>query len=200
MMNLFDLHLKMTSHLFPAFSNTDERFLTLALCGEVGELANMIKKRWRDSVDLGEEIRDEIADIRIYLELIARCFNIEGDKLDTRVSQTMVLEFNHDDEKFMALALCAKAGQLATTVETRWSTGHNVMAYLAKEQIVYLRIYLEMMADIFLIPGKKLDHRVEEKLAKVIRKHGIKMDGTDGIKRPVDLGTTNSDGWDSEAD
>ena len=175
MMNLFELHHKMTSHLFPAFSNTDERFLTLALCGEVGELANMIKKRWRDNVDLGEEIRDEIADIRIYLELIAKCFDIEGDKLDTRVMQTMVLEFNHDDEKFIALALCARAGQLATTVETRWSTGHDVMAYLAREQIVYIRIYLEMMAEIFFIPGKKLDHRVEEKLIKVSQKHGIKM-------------------------
>ena len=178
-MNLFELHHKMTSHLFPTFSNTDERFLTLALCGEVGELANMIKKRWRDNVDLGEEIRDEIADIRVYLELIARCFNIEGDKLDTRISQTMVLEFNHDDEKFMALALCARTGQLASTIETRWSTGHDVISYQAREQIVYIRIYLEMIADIFLIPGAKLDRQVEEKLAKVIKKHGIKMEGTD---------------------
>src|SRR6266403_824600 len=107
MMNLYELHHKMTAHLFQAFSNTDERFLTLALCGEAGELANMIKKRWRDNVDLGEEIRDEIADIRISLEMIA---------------------------------------------------------------------------EIFLIPGNKLDHRVEEKLAKVIRKHGIKMEpvGTTG--------------------
>jgi len=200
MMNLFDLHLKMTSHLFPAFSNTDERFLTLALCGEVGELANMIKKRWRDNVDLSEEIRDEIADIRIYLELIAKCFGIEGDKLDTRVSQTLVLEFNHDDERFIALSLCARAGQLATTVETRWGTGHDVLAYQAREQIVYLRIYLEMIAKIFLIEGKKLDHQVEEKMTKVIRKFGIKMEGTDGIKRPVDLGATNSDSWDNGAD
>jgi len=199
-MDLFELHHKMTSHLFPAFSNTDERFLTLALCGEAGELANMIKKRWRDNVDLGEEIRDEIADIRVYLELIAKCFGIEGDKLDTRVMQTMVLEFNHDDEKFMALALCARAGQLATTVEARWSTGHDVMAHLAREQIVYIRIYLEMMAEIFFIAGKKLDHRVEEKLAKVIQKHGIKMESTDGIGRPVGLGATNSDSWDSKAD
>src|SRR6266446_5051570 len=136
MMNLYELHNKMTAHLFQAFSNTDERFLSLALCGEAGELANMIKKRWRDNVDLGEEIRDEIADIRIYLELIAKCFDIEGDKLDIRVSQTLVLEFNHDDEKFVALALCARIGQLATTVETRWSTGHDVMSFQAREQIV----------------------------------------------------------------
>lgn len=88
-MNIYELHKRMTSHLFPNFSNTDERFLAISLCGEVGELANLIKKRWRDGVDLTEECRDEIADCRVYLELIAKCFDIEGDKLDQRVEQKL---------------------------------------------------------------------------------------------------------------
>ena len=79
----------MTSHLFPAYSSTDERFLAIALCGEAGELANIIKKRWRDNVLLVEEARDEIADCRVYLELLAKCFGIEGDKLDERVKQKL---------------------------------------------------------------------------------------------------------------
>jgi NTP pyrophosphatase (non-canonical NTP hydrolase) len=88
-MNLYEIHENMTAHLFPAYSNTDERFLALALCGEVGELANMIKKRWRDGADLTEEIRDEIADARIYLELLAKCFDLEGAKLDDRVVEKL---------------------------------------------------------------------------------------------------------------
>jgi NTP pyrophosphatase (non-canonical NTP hydrolase) len=88
-MDLYNLHEKMTAHLFPAYSNTDERFLALALCGEAGELANMVKKRWRDGADLSEEIKDEIADIRVYLELLAKCFGIEGEKLDQRVVEKL---------------------------------------------------------------------------------------------------------------
>jgi len=84
-MDMFDLHKQMTAHLFPAWSNVDERFLALALCGEAGELANMIKKRWRDGADLTPEIREEIADIRVYLELIAHCFGISGKRLDAEV-------------------------------------------------------------------------------------------------------------------
>src|ERR1700692_308466 len=90
MIDIFKLHEKMTGNLFPAYSNTDERFLALALCGEAGELANYIKKRWRDGADLTEEIRDEIADIRVSLELIAKCFGIEGEKLDQRVEQKLL--------------------------------------------------------------------------------------------------------------
>jgi NTP pyrophosphatase (non-canonical NTP hydrolase) len=68
-------------------TSEDERFLALALCGEAGELGNLIKKRWRDG-DTGpdhvEEIRDEIADVRIYLELLARLFDVDGDRMEDR--------------------------------------------------------------------------------------------------------------------
>lgn len=87
--DIFALHEKMTADLFPAYTSTDERFLTLALCGEVGELANMIKKRWRDDADLSEEIKDELADIRVYLELLAKCFGVEGEKLNTQVQNKL---------------------------------------------------------------------------------------------------------------
>ena len=89
-MDIYALHDMMTAHLFPAYSSTDERFLALALCGEAGELANIIKKRWRDGVDLRAEACEEIADIRVYLELLAKCFGIEGEKLDRCVERKLL--------------------------------------------------------------------------------------------------------------
>jgi NTP pyrophosphatase (non-canonical NTP hydrolase) len=55
------------------------RFLTLAICGEAGELANLIKKSWRgDAIDL-EKVRHEIADIRIYLNQLATHLGFDID-------------------------------------------------------------------------------------------------------------------------
>lgn len=89
-MNIYQLHEKLTGHLFPSYSNTDIRFLALALAGEVGELCNLIKKEWRDGVDNREEQKDEVADCRVYLELIAKCLDMEGEKLDARVEAKLL--------------------------------------------------------------------------------------------------------------
>lgn len=54
------------------------RFLMLALCGEVGELANMIKKDWRgDDLDQASDIREEMADIGNYLFMLAMHMGID---------------------------------------------------------------------------------------------------------------------------
>lgn len=49
----------------------DIRFLALGLVGEAGELANFIKKRWRDGEDHAEDIRKEIADVLAYAFMLA---------------------------------------------------------------------------------------------------------------------------------
>lgn len=60
----------------------DKRFLALALAGEVGELANYVKKEWRgDAEDHTDHIIKELADINIYLDLLACCFNVDLDKV-----------------------------------------------------------------------------------------------------------------------
>ena len=56
-------------------------FLALATCGEAGELANVMKKKWQgDEVDR-DHLRDEIADIRIYLEHLAHHPEIDIDQV-----------------------------------------------------------------------------------------------------------------------
>lgn len=52
-MDIYALHEKMTGHLFPAYSNTDERFLMLGLCGETGELANNDGQNYVNSETFG---------------------------------------------------------------------------------------------------------------------------------------------------
>lgn len=47
------------------------RFLSLALCGEAGELANYIKKRWRDGTINDLPIKLEIADVVAYAMMLA---------------------------------------------------------------------------------------------------------------------------------
>jgi NTP pyrophosphatase (non-canonical NTP hydrolase) len=53
------------------------RFLALAICGEAGELANLIKKMWRGDGAKVRDIRDEIADIQIYLRHLATHLGID---------------------------------------------------------------------------------------------------------------------------
>jgi NTP pyrophosphatase (non-canonical NTP hydrolase) len=71
-------------------------FLALAICGEAGELANFVKKAWRGDEFEIDQIRDELADIRIYLEHLARHLQIDIDdacehKLNT-VAQRLAIK------------------------------------------------------------------------------------------------------------
>jgi len=88
-MNIFRLHERILKKklLHAPYSVADTRYLALGLCGEAGEIANKVMKEWRDGVDLAKEIREEIADVRVFLELLAKCYGIEGDKLDAEVSR-----------------------------------------------------------------------------------------------------------------
>lgn len=67
------------------WSPEDLRFLSLALAGEVGEFCNLIKKAWRGDITKKKrrrwkaETREELADIRIYLELVARAMDVDLD-------------------------------------------------------------------------------------------------------------------------
>jgi NTP pyrophosphatase (non-canonical NTP hydrolase) len=60
------------------FSTEDVRFLALALCGEVGEFANLVKKEWRgDMVEgMSAKMRAELADIAVYHFLLCTALGI----------------------------------------------------------------------------------------------------------------------------
>lgn len=65
-------------------------FLALALAGEAGELANLIKKLWRDGFVNEHSVREEIADVRIYTELEYQYFKGAGGSLDTDCADKLV--------------------------------------------------------------------------------------------------------------
>jgi NTP pyrophosphatase (non-canonical NTP hydrolase) len=66
--------------------NRGKQYFTIALAGEVGEMANLVKKEMRDGVDKTEEITEEIADIVIYSYLLAEGL---GKDLDTMIDAKM---------------------------------------------------------------------------------------------------------------
>ena len=49
----------------------DIRFMALGLTGEAGELANFVKKRWRDGEGHDQAIRYEVADVCAYAFMLA---------------------------------------------------------------------------------------------------------------------------------
>jgi NTP pyrophosphatase (non-canonical NTP hydrolase) len=65
------------------WSIEDIRFLALALAGEVGELANLIKKHWRGDMvphpDIDPKVVAELADIAVYHHLLCMALRINID-------------------------------------------------------------------------------------------------------------------------
>lgn len=62
------------------------RFLALGLTGEAGELANFVKKRWRDGDDHDEDIRKEIADVCAYAFMLASTMGMSPPDLISTIA------------------------------------------------------------------------------------------------------------------
>jgi NTP pyrophosphatase (non-canonical NTP hydrolase) len=65
-----------------------ERYLWIALSGEVGEALNIVKKQWRDSftVERLEKLKIELADVYIYLRVLEAFY---GMNLDITATEKM---------------------------------------------------------------------------------------------------------------
>lgn len=57
-------------------------FLALGLCGEAGEVGNLYKKMWRGDYQANfiHDISNELADVMMYLFLLARAEGIDIDE------------------------------------------------------------------------------------------------------------------------
>lgn len=77
---LWTAHTALVEGTIKPGSPEDRRFLALALCGEAGELANLVKKEWRGDKIPGllDKIEDETGDIYAYLSLLCMAYNIRA--------------------------------------------------------------------------------------------------------------------------
>lgn len=72
----------------------DIRFFALGLVGEAGELANFVKKRWRDGDGHDEDLRKECADVLAYTMMLADRLGMTPSDLIAMVAykQTVFIE------------------------------------------------------------------------------------------------------------
>jgi NTP pyrophosphatase (non-canonical NTP hydrolase) len=75
---------------FKPGSIEDRRFLALAMCGEAGEVANLIKKQWRgDNIPNFEALlEEEIGDTFAYLYLLTIAY---GMRSPSRILEEVIL-------------------------------------------------------------------------------------------------------------
>jgi len=71
------------------------QYWCLALAGEIGELCNLVKKEVRDEIDLKERISEEMADILIYLCMMANSLEVDLEKEYYRKQEKNMERFRH---------------------------------------------------------------------------------------------------------
>lgn len=64
----------------------DIRFFALGLVGEAGEVANFVKKRWRDGDKHTDDLRKECADVIAYTIMLADALEMSPDDLIAMVA------------------------------------------------------------------------------------------------------------------
>lgn len=91
---LREANVKMTEECFPVSLDWDEADWMLALIGEVGELANWLKKRKRGETIPDDAIKYEIADIQFYLDKLANYENINMEEALREKYNIVATRFN----------------------------------------------------------------------------------------------------------
>jgi NTP pyrophosphatase (non-canonical NTP hydrolase) len=65
----------------------DIRFHALGLSGEAGEVANFVKKRWRDGDGHDDDLRKEVADVCAYAFMLADALGMTPQELIDTIAQ-----------------------------------------------------------------------------------------------------------------
>lgn len=82
---LWELHIRfMAQSGFPVGSAEDMRYNALAMCGEAGEVANVVKKGWRGDELSQNDLRDELGDVFSYWSHLVRCAGFTLDEVALR--------------------------------------------------------------------------------------------------------------------
>ena len=77
-------HRFMAQSGFEVGSTEDMRFNALAMCGEAGEVANVIKKGWRGDELKKNDLRDELGDVFSYWTHLVTCAGFTFEEVATR--------------------------------------------------------------------------------------------------------------------
>lgn len=180
MKTVLDLHREITRGLHDPFFSTDPVYLALALFGEAGELANFIKKEWRDQTSHEEAIRDGIADLRVYIELLADAFAIGGPLLDElyRPEFAFILKVTVTHGG-LTLVFAKNVGRLVGFVFHHF--GKQNLAKEIRTDIITVRAQIEALAWHHGISGDLLTQRVEDKLRRYAAKHRYRQNVKSGV-------------------
>lgn len=116
---LWNIHTAIKKTRVPG-SDEDKRFLALALFGECGEVANLIKKKWRgdDIPDFDAKLREELGDTYAYLILFAMAYRINLTDIEQFVDFTV--PDKGEELHYLASLLASKCGKLVDAVLLHW--------------------------------------------------------------------------------
>ena len=106
-----------------------ERFLWLALAGEVGEGLNIVKKKWRDGYTETRlyELKLELADVYIYLRVLENFYGMDLDK--AAAEKMTIVEKGHLQSELLHFNLVALIPQFFFGIFRRFNSFYQVQGY-----------------------------------------------------------------------
>ena len=129
-------HMKYSAQSPCAGNVHDIRFLALALCGEAGELANLIKKQWRgDGKFPLTEVWAEISDVMAYTMMLAHAFDMGPEQL-----LRVVME---KQDAFVAKMIAIHGAEIGPKTLLSEATAPQLRAALVKASITRRRALKE---------------------------------------------------------